>query len=160
MRELVRMNLALRAYTHSDLCAVLINPATGDPISLQTFARCFAREIKTAKIELDNIASGGFVKQLRRGNMTAFIWYSKTQWGWSERKGRPVQFELPALNTAADIVSAQAAISAAMSAGTLTPTEATEVSAVVELHRKAIETAEHEAFIEKIEEGMALDVEP
>lgn len=80
------MHLALRSYSYAELCEVLINRATGEPISVDTFARCFSREIKTAKMEIDGIAMGGFVKQLRRGNVTAFIWHSKTQWGWSERE--------------------------------------------------------------------------
>lgn len=84
-RELIKMHLALRGYTHAELCETLINPATGLPISTDTFARVFAREIKTAKIEIDGIAGTGFVRQLRRGNMTAFIWHSKTQWGWSDK---------------------------------------------------------------------------
>lgn len=79
------MHLALRGYTHAELCETLINPATGAPISTDTFARVFDREIKTAKIEIDGIAMSGFVRQLRRGNMTAFIWHSKTQWGWSDK---------------------------------------------------------------------------
>src|SRR6185312_2787203 len=75
---------SMARYTHANLCETLIHPATSSPISTDTFARVFAREIKTAKIEIDGIALAGFVRQLRRGNMTAFIWHSKTQWGWSE----------------------------------------------------------------------------
>ncbi|WP_143199433.1 hypothetical protein [Bradyrhizobium sp. NAS80.1] len=147
----------MRSYTHAELCEVLINPVTDQPISLQTFARVFAREIRTAKIELDGIAMAGFVKQLRRGNMTAFIWHSKTQWGWSERKGRQVQFALPALKTAADVVGAQSAITAAMAAGQLTPTEAAEVAAIVELSRRAIETVEIETQLVKIKQRIGID---
>jgi hypothetical protein len=93
MRALVKMHLALRAYSYADLCEILINPTTGEPISTDTFARCFKREIKIAKMDIDGIAMGGFVRQLRKGNMTAFTLHAKTQWGWSERKGRPVPFE-------------------------------------------------------------------
>jgi hypothetical protein len=47
------------------------------------------------------------------------------------RRGSPVKFALPAIVTVADVVAAQAAITAAMSIGQLTPSEAVEVSAVV-----------------------------
>src|SRR5260370_13178779 len=46
-------------------------------------------------------------------------------------KDRPVDFELPSLNTPADAVSASAAIAAAVPAGDLTPTEAAHLSNVV-----------------------------
>ena len=55
-RSLVKMHLAMREYTYAELCEVLINPVTGAPISVDTFARVFSKEIKIAKIEIDTIA--------------------------------------------------------------------------------------------------------
>ena len=67
------------------------------------------------------------------------------------RKGAPVRFALPPLVTVADVVAAQNAITAAMSAGTLTPSEALEVAGVVELQRRAIETQEIETRLHALE---------
>jgi hypothetical protein len=68
------------------------------------------------------------------------------------RKGSPVKFPLPPIVTPADVVTAQAVITAAMSAGVLSPAEAVEVSAVVELGRRAIETEKLETRIRTMEE--------
>jgi Family of unknown function (DUF5681) len=68
------------------------------------------------------------------------------------RKGSPVKFPLPDIKTIADVVAAHAAIAAAMSKGRLTPTEAMEVAAVVELSRQAIKTVDHETRLAQIEE--------
>ena len=70
---------------------------------------------------------------------------------WPERKGRPVAFDMPALNTAADSVVALGAIAAAVASGDLSPEEGHAVAAVVELHRKAVETAELERRIAALE---------
>lgn len=70
------------------------------------------------------------------------------------RRGSPVRFPLGPLVTVSDIVSAQASIAKAMAAGVLTPTEAQEVSGVVELHRRAIETSQMEARLAAIETMM------
>jgi hypothetical protein len=68
------------------------------------------------------------------------------------RKGRPVVFDLPAIETPADVVSALGTIAAAMAAGELTPDEANAVAGVIELRRRAIETVEHEDRLRKLEE--------
>jgi hypothetical protein len=139
MRALVKMHLALRAYSYSDLCEILINPATGEPISTDTFARCFKREIKIAKMDIDGIAMGGFVRQLRKGNMTAFALHAKTQWGWSER---PIVIALPKIETTADTVKAMSFAMEEMAAGRITPSQFTELSAGIGEMRKAIELTE------------------
>ncbi len=58
------------------------------------------------------------------------------------RKGRPVTFPLPSIETTADVVKAIGAVATAMSTGALTPEEALTVAGVIELRRKAIETHE------------------
>jgi hypothetical protein len=70
---------------------------------------------------------------------------------WPERKGRPLQFKLPPMETAADLVKAAAAISNAMSAGVITPDEAAIASTVVEIHRRALETHEFAARLAAVE---------
>ncbi|MBL6082094.1 hypothetical protein JMJ56_29385 [Belnapia sp. T18] len=61
---------------------------------------------------------------------------------WPERKGRLVEFQLPPIATAADTAKAAAAIVEAVATGDLTPDEAQAVAGVVEVQRRAIETAE------------------
>ncbi|MBC4019311.1 hypothetical protein [Siccirubricoccus deserti] len=70
---------------------------------------------------------------------------------WPERKGRPVEMELPALNTTADLPKAMAAVAAEMAAGNLSPEEAAQVSAVIEAQRRALETQDLAARIAAIE---------
>jgi Family of unknown function (DUF5681) len=68
------------------------------------------------------------------------------------RKGRPVSFDLPVLESAADVVGALSAIAKAVAGGALTPDEATAVAGVIEMKRKAIETVEIEERVKKLEE--------
>jgi uncharacterized protein DUF5681 len=68
------------------------------------------------------------------------------------RKGRPVVFDLPAIETAADVANALGAMAGAMAAGELTPDEAGAVAGVLEAKRRAIETVEHEERLRKLEE--------
>jgi hypothetical protein len=70
------------------------------------------------------------------------------------RKGHPVTFDLPQIETAADVTGALGTIAGAMAAGELTPDEAGTVAGVIEAKRRAIETVEHEGRLRKLEEGM------
>jgi len=70
---------------------------------------------------------------------------------WPERKGRPVAFPMPELRTAADMVAALGAVVQAVAHGDLSPEEGGAVAALVELHRKAIETAEFERRLVALE---------
>ncbi len=58
------------------------------------------------------------------------------------RKGRPVYLELPAVQTAADVSAAIAALTMAMASGDVTPDEAATAASVFEMRRKALETEE------------------
>lgn len=73
---------------------------------------------------------------------------------WPEGKGRPVTFTLPTLQQTADVVTATAAIAAAVAAGELTPDEGQAVAAVLETHRRAIETEELERRLAALEMTM------
>jgi hypothetical protein len=57
------------------------------------------------------------------------------------KKSRSVTFDLPDVNQAADLVPAFAAVVQAMASGTIAPDEAMTVAGVLEMKRKAIETA-------------------
>ena len=75
---------------------------------------------------------------------------------WPERKGRVIEFELLPMASAADLVSGLAAVTGAMTRGELTPEEAQAVARVLEMQRKAIETAELEARVAALEECVSM----
>lgn len=68
------------------------------------------------------------------------------------RRGRAVRFPLPPVQTSADVVSALAAVTAAMATGQLSPEEACEVAGVIDLQRRAIETQHLEARLHALED--------
>ena len=70
---------------------------------------------------------------------------------WPHRRGRPVTLDLPAVDTAAGLVQAQAAVIAAMARGELTPDEAAAVASVLETQRRALETDDHERRLAALE---------
>ena len=67
-------------------------------------------------------------------------------------KSRPIEIDLPHIETADDIQAAQGAVIAVMAKGEVTPDDASTIASVLEAKRKAIETVELEARIEKIEQ--------
>jgi hypothetical protein len=66
------------------------------------------------------------------------------------RRDRHVTFDLPPVKTAADAVAASGALMAAVS----TPSEAAEVSKILDTHVKTLEAAEFEERIAKLERGV------
>ena len=56
------------------------------------------------------------------------------------RRDRPVTVELPAIERAADVVSASAALVKAVASGAITPSEAVQLARLVEVHVRAVET--------------------
>jgi hypothetical protein len=66
-------------------------------------------------------------------------------------RGRPVRLDLPPIVSAADLVKALAAVADAMARGVLSAEEAQAAAAVLEHHRKAVETLELERRIAAIE---------
>src|SRR5262249_30739897 len=70
------------------------------------------------------------------------------------RKDRPVWFDLPQMNEARDAVNASAAIVAAVGAGDLTPSEAAELSKVVDSYARTLQAAEFEERISKLEKAV------
>jgi hypothetical protein len=67
------------------------------------------------------------------------------------RRDRPVSFELPAMQSAADAAQAGARIAAGLAAGELTPGEATHLAGFIETYVKALEATEFEARLRKLE---------
>jgi hypothetical protein len=68
------------------------------------------------------------------------------------RKERRVKFPLPPIVTTGDVVTAMASVVAAMADGKLSPAEAHEIAAVIELQRAAIQTRDNETLLRQIEE--------
>lgn len=68
------------------------------------------------------------------------------------RRDRPVYFAIPELNSADEASKAMAAITTALAYGELTPTEAAELSRVIESYVKAIEATEIERRLHALEE--------
>jgi hypothetical protein len=67
------------------------------------------------------------------------------------RKGRLISLQLPAIRNAGDLPGALAAIVEAVARGDLSPDEATPIAALLEAHRRAIETSELEQRIAILE---------
>jgi hypothetical protein len=67
------------------------------------------------------------------------------------RKDRPVHFELPPMCEAKDAVDASAAIVAAVATGQLTPSEAAELSKMVESYTRVLQAADFEIRLAKVE---------
>ena len=67
------------------------------------------------------------------------------------RKDRHVPFALPKLETAADAVKATAALIEAVAAGELTPSEAGELSKLVEGFSRAVDLHDIQQRLEKLE---------
>ena len=69
------------------------------------------------------------------------------------RKDRPVSFDMPRIETVADSVKAVAAIATAVADGDLTPMEAAELSKVVAGYTRAVETADLNARLVRLEQA-------
>jgi hypothetical protein len=73
------------------------------------------------------------------------------------RKGSPVSFPLSTIETATDVSKALETVLASVARGELTPDEATVIAGVIEVKRKAIETAELESRVLAIEQRIRTD---
>lgn len=69
------------------------------------------------------------------------------------RKDRPVAFDLPVIQSAADASQAHGALLAAVARGAVTPAEAFDVAKLIETFVKVLETRDLEERIAKLEKG-------
>lgn len=69
------------------------------------------------------------------------------------RRSRPVMFDLPLMEKAADISSATLAVLQECAVGELTIDEAVAFMGLIEHHRRALETADLAVRLELLEEG-------
>lgn len=68
------------------------------------------------------------------------------------RKDAPVRFDLPAMQSAQDAAQGAQAVLKAVSEGELTPTEGTQVMALVDSYRRTLETTEFEKRLQALED--------
>ena len=69
------------------------------------------------------------------------------------RKDRHVVFDLPAIETTADLPKATNALLQAIAAGELTPSEAADIGKAVDAHVRAIEVTDIQERLARLEEG-------
>jgi hypothetical protein len=70
------------------------------------------------------------------------------------RKDRHIAFGLPSMNEPADAAKGLSAIVAAVASGDLTPSEATELTRLVESFARVLETVDHEERLRALEGKM------
>ncbi|MEI6200945.1 MAG: DUF5681 domain-containing protein [Enhydrobacter sp.] len=70
---------------------------------------------------------------------------------WTAPKGRPLQVELPAIDTPDDLLAAHGAVAAAVSDGRLTAAEGASLSTMLETHRRAFELVAQERTIDNLD---------
>jgi small-conductance mechanosensitive channel len=68
-------------------------------------------------------------------------------------RNRPVQFDMPAIETAEDLGEAMSAILQAAGDGAISPDEAVSIASLVEMRRKTLETLELERRILALEQS-------
>jgi hypothetical protein len=60
------------------------NPYSGRPISRDVLERAFAYELEVGSVDMDIAAMKSMAMQIKKGNVTMLIWYSKNRWGWRD----------------------------------------------------------------------------
>lgn len=71
---------------------------------------------------------------------------------WPVRKGRGIAFDLPEVTKADDLPAAIASVARQVAEGDITPDEGAVIVSLLDAHRRAIETSDHAARIEALEE--------
>jgi hypothetical protein len=71
------------------------------------------------------------------------------------RKDRPITFDMPQMEGAEDLPQALEAILGAVARGEISPGEGQTLMAMMDVYRKSLETADHEARIRELEEESA-----
>lgn len=93
------------------------------------------------------------VEQAKGGDMTAAK--AILDRVWPPRKGARLQFDLPAVSTADELPAAIASVTRQVAEGEISPDESAAIVALLEAHRKAIETSELASRIAALEERLA-----
>lgn len=109
-----------------------------------------------ALVALDAIGTTGAAAVLRKvvtkargGDMRAAeVLLSRC---WPARKGRPIALTIPPLDQPGGLAAAVATVISAVADGTITPDEGQTLTAMLDLHRRAIEVADLERRIAALE---------
>ena len=89
------------------------------------------------------------IELARAGNLEALkMVMART---WPQRRGRPLDIGTPDMGERPDMASAATRITHLVMQGSLTPQEGKEVSALLEMQRRMIETWDHEKRIRELE---------
>jgi len=70
-----------------DICLLVVNPTTGQPITAKTLSLHFEKELREGWVKADSmVAQSLFNKATGDGpaSVTAAIWWTKARMGWSE----------------------------------------------------------------------------
>jgi hypothetical protein len=70
---------------------------------------------------------------------------------WTAPKGRPLQVDLPMIDTPDDLLTAHAVVAMAVSDGRLTAQEGASLSTMLETHRRAFELVAQERTIDALD---------
>jgi hypothetical protein len=62
----------------------ILNPHSKKPISVETLVRAFADELEMGMTEMESIVGLSLAQQIKKGNMTAIIWWTKNRAGWRD----------------------------------------------------------------------------
>jgi hypothetical protein len=110
----------------------------------------------TVSLWLDRIASDQaadllkiLLRRARHGDPKAIAFVLNRI--WPPRKGRAVRFPMPKMETVGDLPGALAAVSEAVSNGTLSPDEAASVAQVLNVQAHAVEVVELRQEVKEIE---------
>ncbi len=113
--------------------------------------------VRGAASALDQIAAEASVELIkvaidlgRAGNLEALKMVMARI--WPQRRGRPLDIDGPAVDAMPDMVAAATRVAHLVMQGELSPQEGKEVSALLEMQRRMIETWEHEKRIRALEE--------
>ena len=66
------------------ICKGILNPHSHKPISVETLLKAFAAEIESGLVEMESIVGLSHAQQIKKGNMTAIIWWQKNRAGWRD----------------------------------------------------------------------------
>jgi hypothetical protein len=131
-RELVGKVAAL-GYTQEQIALFILNPEDDEPISVDTLAKHFRRELDIAALHANAIIGGKLFEKAKSGDMAAIAFWMKTRAGWSE-KG-PASKEIAPSDSPFEthvIEGARAKLAKVMARARATEAAATAAAAAVE----------------------------
>lgn len=69
---------------HDDIAQTVTNPRTGRPVTPKTLRRSFPAELRQGKVKANAKVAQSLFTMATSGNVSAAIWWTKAQMGWSE----------------------------------------------------------------------------